>query len=94
MYGTAKWLFEKQGQEVFFLNLTGLYMIKGMIEVGFQVEERIVYEEFEYKGKKPFTEVKRSKYYLDEKPSCYLLAITAERLKKIEEAKDKEMAKL
>ena len=64
-YNTAKWLFEKKGMEVFFLNLTGLYMIRSMQEVGFQIEERILYKDFEFEGKKPFAEVQPNKYYID-----------------------------
>ena len=84
MYYFAKYLFEKKGKEVFFINLTGLYMIKSMQRVGYTIEERIFYKEFEYKGQKPFTEVEPSKYYVDKDPACYLLAITHDKVKQME----------
>ena len=70
LFHLSKYHFEKLGYEISLFNVTGMYMLKNLKAWGFQIEDRVVYEEFEYKGERPFKDgVKKTSYYLDEKPA-------------------------
>ena len=79
MIHVAKWLVEEHKAKCFFLNLTGVYMLKGLQREGFTLEFTSYYDEFEYKGKKPYASVKPSPYGADPKRAgAYLMAVYKE----------------
>ena len=58
------------------MNLTGAYMLRGLLKAGFTLEHSIYYDEFEFNGEKPFKDVPPSKiFYEPNRPACYLVAI-------------------
>ena len=44
-----------------------------MLKVGFQIADKQLLWEFEFKGKKVFQNVKASNYFVDNIPACYLI---------------------
>ena len=61
---------------------------------GFKVEEVIYYDEYEYKGRKPFDRVKNRLNYINGRPACYLIAITKQKVNSLTERKTKNQYKL
>ena len=81
----AKWMFEHVKAKCFFLNLTGVYMMRGMVRLGFKIEHTTYYDEYEFEGEKPFKDVKGNQFYNEpDRPGAYILAIYAEDLPKID----------
>ena len=80
----AKWLFDHFKAKCFFLNLTGAYMLRGMLKCGYKIEHTTYYDEFEYEGEKVFKDVKGGKIYNEpDRPGAYILAIYAEDMPEI-----------
>ena len=60
----------------FYINLTGAYMLRGLMKAGFHLEHSMYYDEFEYNGEKPFIDVEKSQIYNEpDRPASYLMAI-------------------
>ena len=80
----AQWLFDNFNSKCFFINLTGAYMLRGMLKVGFKIELTTYYDEFEYEGEKVFKDVKGGRIYNEpDRPGAYILAIYADDMPKI-----------
>ena len=76
MLNFGKWLVHNYKMKCFYINLTGAYMLRGMLKAGFHLEHSMYYDEFEYEGEKPFLEVEKNKIYNEpDRPASYLLAI-------------------
>ena len=65
MYHTIEWLIENMGMKVFFGHIVGMYVLKPLLDLGFQLEFTNYYDEYEYMGKKVYAGVKPSKYFLE-----------------------------
>ena len=54
-------------------------MLRGMLRMGFKIEQTTYYDEYEFEGQKPFKDVKGNQFYNEpNRPGAYVLAIYAE----------------
>lgn len=71
----SQYLKVSKGYEMVYIYLTGIYALPSLLRLGFKIEERSYYDEFEYKGQKIFKDIPNHKYYIDGRPAGYLLSI-------------------
>ena len=72
----GKWLIDNMDMKCMYFHLIGMYAMRALLEYGFTLEHTMYYDEFEYEGKKIFSEVAPSKYFIEpNRPGSYLVSI-------------------